>query len=716
MGEVYQATDTNLKRSVAIKVLPASVAGDAERLARFQRDAEVLAALNHPNIAQIHGLEKSAGTIALVMELVEGPTLADRIAQGAVPVDEALPIAKQIAEALEAAHEQGIIHRDLKPANVKVRPDGTVKVLDFGLAKALEPTGAMSPGMSQAPTITTPAMTQAGMILGTAAYMSPEQAKGRSVDKRSDVWAFGAVLYEMLTGRRAFDAEDVSETLAAVLRAEVNWTLLPQGLSPALRTFLVRCLQKDPKQRVPDIAAMRLALEGAFETGVSPTVESVAAVQLAGWRRAMPLALTSLLTAVVIGVAVWTFTRPDVVPAGVMRFAFAPSSDLTSSLNIFGTRDLVISPDGSQIVYSGLREEVAGLQLYLRPIAEVVAAPLRGTEGGIAPFISSDGDWVGFTGTSGTVLQKVSTLGGSLVTLATAPSAIRGASWGADDQIIFGTENDGLFRVSGGGGEPETVTTPDPEQGEDNHSWPFRIPGRSSVLFVVSGGGSPLTTGQLAVLDLDTGAVTRLGLAGVSPHYVSTGHLVYAVEDGSLRAVPFDVASFEVTGNPVPMVEGVTVENSGAANFSLSNNGRLVYTLGVGIRGAQRQLAWVDREGREEPIAAPPRRYTYPRISPDGTRVAIDVRDQESDIWIWDFARLTRLTFDAAVDQWPTWTPDGLRLLFASARDGSVRNIYEQAADGTGIVERLTPAPHDFFGQPSARRRMSYVQGKTARG
>ena len=250
MGEVYQATDTKLKRDVAVKVLPSALAAAPERLARFQREAEVLASLNHPNIAAIYGLEEADSTKALVMELVEGPTLADRIAQGAIPVDEALPIAKQIAEALEAAHEQGIIHRDLKPANVKVRPDGTVKVLDFGLAKALEPTGAMSSGMSQAPTITTPAMTQAGMILGTAAYMSPEQAKGRTVDKRSDVWAFGAVLYEMLSGKRAFDAEDVSETLAAVLRAEVNWSLLPRALSPALRTFLVRCLQKDPKQRV----------------------------------------------------------------------------------------------------------------------------------------------------------------------------------------------------------------------------------------------------------------------------------------------------------------------------------------------------------------------------------------------------------------------------------------------------------------------------------
>ena len=291
MGEVYQATDTKLKRQVAIKVLPASVAADAERLARFQREAEVLASLNHPNIAAIYGLEEADQTKALVMELVEGPTLADRIAQGAIPVDEALPIAKQIAEALEAAHEQGIIHRDLKPANVKVRPDGTVKVLDFGLAKALEPTSAMSPGMSQAPTITTPAMTQAGMILGTAAYMAPEQARGKTVDKRADIWAFGAVLYEMLTGQRAFGGDDVSEVLSRVLQREPAWAALPSGLSPTLVVYLKRCLHRDLKQRIGDIHDVRLALEGAFETGASQVVESVAAPQPAVWRRALPVAL-----------------------------------------------------------------------------------------------------------------------------------------------------------------------------------------------------------------------------------------------------------------------------------------------------------------------------------------------------------------------------------------------------------------------------------------
>ena len=391
MGEVYQATDTNLKRSVAIKVLPESVAGDAERLARFQREAEVLASLNHPNIAQIHGLEKSAGTIALVMELVEGPTLADRIAQGAIPVDEALLIAKQIAEALEAAHEQGIIHRDLKPANVKVRPDGTVKVLDFGLAKAMEPTGAMSPGLSQAPTITTPAMTQAGMILGTAAYMSPEQAKGKPVDKRADVWAFGAVLYEMLTGRRAFQGDGVSETLARVIEREPDWTLLPSGLSPVLHTYIKRCLHKEAKQRVPDIAAMRLALEGAFETTVTQVADA-AAVRLPIWRQPVPVAATAAVVALLVAGLVGWSLWPSLEPSLVTRFEYV-LPDGESFRETTGRAVIAISPGGRYVAYT------SSFGLHVRTMGELEARLLPGTQGVLGrPFFSPDEESVGYWG------------------------------------------------------------------------------------------------------------------------------------------------------------------------------------------------------------------------------------------------------------------------------------------------------------------------------
>ena len=341
MGEVYRATDSNLKRSVAIKVLPASVAGDADRLARFQREAEVLAALNHPNIAAIYGLERSSDMTALVMELVEGDDLSQRIARGAIPLDEALPIARQIAEALEAAHEQGIIHRDLKPANIKVRPDGTVKVLDFGLAKAMEPTGVASPSVSQSPTITAPAMTQAGMILGTAAYMSPEQARGKPVDKRADIWAFGCVLYEMLTGQRAFDAEGVSDTLARVIEREPDWARLPTTLPPALRTYIRRCLQKDPRQRVQAIGDVRLALEGAFETAVPQTAAPAVVAQ---WRRVALAGVAAIIASgAIIGALVWVAMQP--APLRVSRLQVTPSvlprSPLTGTTAIWPSRRTV---------------------------------------------------------------------------------------------------------------------------------------------------------------------------------------------------------------------------------------------------------------------------------------------------------------------------------------------------------------------------------------
>ena len=371
MGQVYQATDTKLKRQVAIKVLPESVASDAERLARFQREAEVLASLNHPNIAAIYGLEEADHTKALVMELVEGPTLADRIAKGPVPVDEALPIAKQIAEALEAAHEQGIIHRDLKPANIKVRPDGTVKVLDFGLAKALEPTGAMSPEMSQAPTITTPAMTQAGMILGTAAYMSPEQARGKPVDKRADIWAFGCVFYEMVTGQRAFAGEDITVTLARVVERDPDWAQLPGTLSETLRTYLRRCLEQNPKQRIRDIGDVSLALEGAFERGGSQAAESITAPQPAVWRRALPLALAATLGAAVVGLVGWSLS-PSVEPPPLARLGIN-----TAALPLLiapTSGDLALSPDGQRVAYLAAGSE--GQQIVLRTMDQLTLTPL----------------------------------------------------------------------------------------------------------------------------------------------------------------------------------------------------------------------------------------------------------------------------------------------------------------------------------------------------
>ena len=488
MGQVYQATDTKLNRQVALKILPEAFASDPDRLARFQREAQVLASLNHPNIAQIHGLEEAEGTRALVLELVEGPTLADRIAQGPIPIDEALPIAKQIAEALEAAHEQGVIHRDLKPANIKVKDDGIVKVLDFGLAKALDPSPEGDP--SQSPTLTA-AATQMGVILGTATYMSPEQAKGKTADRRSDVWAFGAVVYEMLSGRRAFVGDDVSDTLVSVFRDHPDWSALHDDVPPSVRQAIQVCLQKDPKQRVRDVSAIRLAMEGAFETTVSAPSEPVVAPPLAVWQRPAPAAIGALALFAIGGFAVWSLTRPAPPPPGlVSRFSIPLASD-----QFFGnTRRLVvaISPDGSHVVYQANRN------LWLRPVDQLQAVQVAETEEvAVGPFFSADGQSIGFWAPPDE-LKKVSVTGGAPVTLANGQQIPRGASWGGDDMILYG-QSEGILQVPGAGGTPELLI---PAEGELIYG-PQKLPGSEWVLFTVNEAqivAQSVTTGERLVL------------------------------------------------------------------------------------------------------------------------------------------------------------------------------------------------------------------------
>ena len=699
------AQATTWGRPAASSYLPEAFTADPDRLARFEREAKVLASLNHPNIGHIYGFEEAegeaeGGTRALVLELIEGPTLADLIGQGPMTIEDALPIARQIAEALEAAHEQGIIHRDLKPANIKVKPDGSVKVLDFGLAKAFQPE-ASEASVSLSPTISLTAVaTQMGMVMGTAAYMSPEQARGKPVDKRADIWAFGVVLYEMLAGARPFQGEDVSLTLASVMKSDVDVRTLPPDVPAAVRTVLRRCLEKDPSQRIRDVGDVRLAMAGAFETTVAAQSDTLVATPLHVWQRSAP-AVGILVTALlVMGLAVWGLTRPDAVPADVVRFVIPPPD--AAPFDFSGLyRDLAISADGTQVIYQA-RAPGGGLQLTLRPIDELGGAPLRGTEGGVAPFFSPGGEWVGFlSDASGQTLQKVSIFGGPPVTLTEFNGVITDASWGTDDQIILSSLTGGLFRVPGGGGEPEVLTSPDADEGERSHQDPNVIPGRQAVLFMIRGGDGS-AGGQLAVLALDTGEVTRLGLAGAQPQYASSGHLVYAVGDGSVRAAPFDVDRLEVTGNSVPVLEGVVVNStSGAANFSIAANGRLVYASGDGSSGA-RSLVWVDREGREEPLAAEPGSYTTPRVSPDGTRVAVDRLDNNPDVWVYSIERrtLTRVTTDPAVDSHPLWTLDGERLVFQSTRGGE-RGLFWKAADGTGTTDRLMASTSQAFVAPS---------------
>jgi serine/threonine-protein kinase len=694
MGEVYRARDTTLNRDVAIKVLPDLFACDSERLARFTREAQTLASLNHPNIAHIHGLEESEGVRALVMELVEGEDLAQRITRGAIPLDEAVPIARQIAEALEAAHGQGVIHRDLKPANIKVREDGTVKVLDFGLAKMMEPVSATSANAMSSPTLSIHA-TQAGIILGTAAYMSPEQAAGKPVDKRSDLWAFGVVLMEMLTGRPVFTGETVSHVLASVLKSDPDWAAFPANTPAPIRRLLRRCLNKDRKRRLADAADARLEIDEALapidEAGtVSVTMPGTA------WSRALPWAVvgalaTGLALVVVLGAPWHAAARPRVTRTAIVNTG-------TAALTINGAdRDLAITPDGTHVVYIGN----GGTQLFVRaldalePVA-IASGQLR------EPFVSPDGQWVGFIDSN--ILKKVAITGGPSIALAGIDAGSRGATWSPDDTIIFATANPatGLQRVSAAGGTTEVLSRPDRAQGEADHLWPEILPGGGAVLFTITSQTGGLDAAQVAVRDLRTGTQKVLLRGGSQGHYVASGHLVY-VAAGTLRAIPFDPNRLETHGTAVPVLPRLAVTNTGAGDFAVAADGTLVYVDASGSLGAQganaRTLVWVDRTGKEEPIIAPPRAYEHPRLSPDGTRLVLSSGDQEQDLWIWDLRRttLTRLTLDPAQDWFPLWTPDGRRIVFSSVRGGGQPNLWWQAADGTGTAEPLTTTSNAKF-------------------
>ena len=708
MGEVYRARDTTLNRDVAIKVLLPAVANDPDRLARFGREAQVLASLNHPNIAAIYGLEESGDVRALVMELVEGLTIADMIAQAAslkpyasgLSLDEALPIARQIADALEAAHEQGIIHRDLKPANIKVRPDGTVKVLDFGLAKAIEqggrdfsPAGAAGPeGPAYATTITTPAMTMQGVILGTAAYMSPEQAAGKPVDKRSDLWAFGVVLLEMLTGRRVFDGETVSHVLASVLKDEPDWTTLPANTPAPIRRLLRRCLEKDRKKRLADAADARLEIEDVLAMPVADRWPAGATTGPV--RRLVPVATLSVLGgALAAAVATWALVRPSPpVLAPVTRSTITLPPAWPLALTFQGAaRDFAVAPDGSFLVY---RTGASGQgQLVVRRFDRLDASPLAGATRAVMPFVSPDSRWIGFVQEDLT-LKKVAVSGGSPITLTRLPVWPRGASWVDDTTIIIGTNSPttGLLRVPAGGGEPTVLTTPERTRGEVGHVLPSALPGGGAVLFTI--GADQPENAQVAVLDLQTGQRTTLLRGGRDAQYAASGHLLY-LGAGSLSAVRFDLATRAVVGDPVRVLDEVGTSPTGALNAVVTRAGALVYLPGGAGALTPRTLVWIDRQGHETAIPAPPRAYSSVRLAPDGTKAAVDIRDQENDIWEWDLARhvLTRLTSDPDVDLAPVWTPDSRRVVFASTRAGTY-NLYARTVGDFAADLRLTTSPN----------------------
>ena len=705
MGEVYRARDTKLGREVALKVVSESFAHDPDRIARFHREAQLLATLNHPHIATIHGLEEAGGSQFLVMELVDGETLADRLKSGPLPVAEALAIARQVADALQAAHEKGIIHRDLKPANIALTADGQVKVLDFGLAKALDDVGrgpgSGHPGaadqMSASPTLSL-AATQAGVILGTAAYMAPEQAKGKPVDKRSDVWAFGCVLYEMLAGTRAFEGEDISDTLAAVLRAEPDWAALPAEVPAAIRLLLRRCLEKDRRKRVADIAAALFVLDeatglaGPAEAGHYVRGDAAPAVVGAGfsrpdWRRvALVGAAAVVVTAAIVGAAAWWTTRP--APPSVARTTIT-TSGATALTVLNSDRDIAITPDGSRIVYRGTN------QLLVRALDQLEPDVLSGLGTPRGVFVSPDGQWVGFFDG---LLKKVAITGGPPVTITAldGPNP-RGATWGPDGTIVFATSSTvtGLQRVSAAGGEPTVLTTPDRERGEADHLWPEFLPGGQAVLFTVTAVSGGLDNAQIAVLDLQSGTSKVLIRGGSHAHYVPTGHLVYGVA-GTLRAVPFDLGRLEVVGTPAPVLEGVMTTALGAADIAVAANGSLVYVSGTAGVAGQQTIVSVDRRGQASPLPGIPLdSYRDVRVSPDGARLALTT---QTEVWTYDFLRatLSRLTTDPAQDMQPLWTPDGQRIIFQSRRAG-YPELFWRPADGTGTDERLLTRAKDLI-------------------
>ena len=682
MGEVYRAHDTTLDRDVALKVLSEAFVADPDRLARFQREAKVLASLNHPNIGGIYGLEAAGESQALVLELIEGPTLADRIATGPIPVDDALAIAIQIAEALDAAHQQGIIHRDLKPANVKLRPDGTVKVLDFGLAKAVTPE-ANSSASGESPTMSlTLAETQMGMVVGTAAYMAPEQASGEATDKRCDIWAFGVVLIEMLTGTRLFDGKSIAHVMSAVLQVDPDFDALPVSLPRSVATLLRRCLEKDPRRRLRDIGDAFVDLAGQQRVEAEEATQHVAL----GGRAWLAYGAVALITgAAVAGGAAWML-RPT-VEAPVSRFDISAPGLASNPISV----PVALSPDGRNLVYTAVMEDGVR-RLYQRQLDQLEAVPIRGTEGAQGPFFSPDGEWVGFWTFGEGLLKKVSLTGGPPTTL-TPVSGYRWASWGTNGTIVFGgsVDGSGLWQVSDAGGAAQQIVTITDDA--NNYQTPHFVPGRNAVLFVSFAAGD--RPPQVVAHDLDSGEQHVL-LQGNSPQVISTGHLLVMRED-SLWAVPFDSDRLQLMGEPVPVLEGIQINGIGVGRLSVGANGTLAYVPGAGVTAGQlsTSLVRVDRDGVDTSITEIDGNAWYPRFSPDGSRLAFAIAQESgaagnADLWVLDIERgtRTRLTFDDNNRFYPVWSPDGMQLAYGAGA-GATNRILRTRADGSGDTETV---------------------------
>lgn len=665
MGEVYRARDTKLRRDVAIKILPETFTSDRERLARFEREARMLAALNHAHIAAIYGFENDDGVRALVLELVNGETLAQRLRRGSAPIPEALAIAGQIAEALEAAHEKGIIHRDLKPANVAITPDGIVKILDFGLAKATANEGP-EPDLGRSETIISVGPTEDGRILGTTAYMSPEQARGKSVDKRTDIWAFGCLLFEMVSGRMAFSGETFSDTIAAILERDPPWDKLPHATPPAVRRLLLRCLEKDPKRRLRDIGDARFELEDLL---AAPAQTETAGRPAVITRRTA----ISVLSGVAAGAAATIFSISRYrgsVPRNLTQFVIGvPEGTIIPSSF---SRRVALSPDGSRLAFfvgspGGL------LSVYLQSFREL--QPRLVADAAATPFFSPSGQWLGFGRLGrGWGLAKVALEGGAAMTV-TPDQLLMGGTWGDNDTIYADlVDMSGLAAIPAAGGPPRVVLAVDYTKGGRQPKTPCAISGTNTILLSMANADTETYDGaQIVAFEPHTGKKHVLVEGGMNPRYSPSGHLLYA-RDGKIFAAPFDADRLKVSGQPFTVLEGVMMSrNTGNANYDASASGDLAYVPGT-CDGGARTLVWVDRNGDAKPLGLPPRSYLHPRLSPGGDRLAIEIEGPNHDIYIYDFDRavLTKLTTDG-VSHWPVWSPDATRVAFRRGQMGEFK-------------------------------------------
>jgi serine/threonine-protein kinase len=723
MGVVWRAKDTSLGRDVAIKLLPAMLAGDADRLARFEREAKLLASLNHPHIATIHGLHQTLGNPGsgkvegendqqlrfLVMELIEGEDLQERIERGAIGLERTIEIAGQVALALEAAHAQGIVHRDLKPANIKLTAEGDVKVLDFGLAKALAPeaiSGDKVASLSMSPTMTS-AGTVAGMIIGTAAYMSPEQARGKPVDKRADMWAFGCLLFEMLTGRSCFEGETLSDTLASVLKEEPDISLLPADTPPAVHRLIRRCLAKDMRQRLSDAGSARLELSESLqqpppsESSVHPAVSGIGETASAGIatgsdsspgsnrsaRRAWVItAVTFVVALTTIGMLLMrqnngagTAELPEPL---VLTITIPPEYKLDGDQQ----SNIALSPDGRRLVFTAYEESSSTTSLFLRELDDATIVPLPDTAEAVNPFFSPDGQWVGFFADSG--LKKIRIDGKSALPICSIQGATRGASWGDNDTIVFTEHFAGkLMMVKGSGGEPTALTELDSEARERTHRWPQAVLGHDVALFTVATTDSPefYDDARIDAVRISTGERTTILENASFARYLSDGYLIFG-RGGFLFGVPFDIDKLETVGASVPLVEDVMgAPESGVVYTSIAGNGLLAYLAGrnAGLRG---ELKWLDADGDERVVPGVPLdRYTEPVLSPDKGSIAVTIAGGKlQDLWVFDLKAqtMTRLTFEGN-NYRPVWSNDGRSIIYYSVRDG-LGAIYSTSADGSG--------------------------------